>query len=200
MKKLFDTSLPEMWSKGLFEEKCYDLAAEHMDKILYTLFTATGQLLNGAKSMERAAAFTFERMDNTLIAAAIVEYFVNEDNPDKPGNWSFVWTFDETDIPENALRISIKDPQTHSYFRSIAGDKWGLTFKDAGCLIVLQTYTLEQIYKWLDENASEKEEVGVSLDAVFQARVAVEGGVKVFALEPAGEIKELIKGDAMIEK
>ena len=51
-----------------------------------------------------------------------------------------------------------------------------------------------------NENASEKEEVGVELDGVFQARVAVEDGKKVFAIEPAGEIKVLIKDDASIEK
>ena len=40
----------------------------------------------------------------------------------------------------------------------------------------------------------------VEQDAIFQARVAVENGEKVFAIEPAAEIKVLIKSDAMIEK
>ena len=62
------------------------------------------------------------------------------------------------------------------------------------------TYLLQQIYKWLDENAKEGEEVIVEQDGIFQARVAVENGEKVFAIEPAGEVKMLIKDDAAIEK
>lgn len=197
--KLFDTTLPQNFSKGLFEEKNYDLAPEHTDKITYTVFTATADLLNNVKSKERPASFVFDRIDGSVIAAAIVQYFPNEDES-KPGNWSLVWTFDEADIPENALRISLKDTQTHSYYRAIAGDKWGMKFKDPACLTTLLTYALEQIYKWLDENAAEGKEVSVEQEAVFQARVAVENGEKVFALEPAGEIKMLIKDDAAIEK
>lgn len=197
--KLFDTTLPQNYSRGLFDEKNYDLAPEHTDKIAYVVFTGTADLLNSAKSKDRATAFVFQRMDNSVIAAAIVQYFPNED-PSKPGNWSLVWTFDEADIPENALVISPKDAQTHSYFRAIAGDKWGMKFKDPTCLITLITYILEQIYKWLDENAVEGKEVSVEQDAVFQARVAIEAGEKIFALEPAGEIKMLIKDDASIER
>lgn len=197
--KLTETTLPQNYSKGLFEEKNYDLAPEHMDKITYTVFTATSNLLNGVKSKEKAAAFLFERIDGTVVAAAVVKYFPNEDES-KPGNWNLSWTFEESDIPEDALRISLKDPQTHSYFRAVAGEKWGIKFKDVACLVTLLTYSLEQIRKWLDENASETEEVKVEQEAVFQARVAVENGEKVFALEPAGEIKMLIKDDATIEK
>lgn len=197
--KLFETTLPQMYSKGLFEEKNYDLAPEHSDKILYTVFTATAELLNSAKSKDRPVAFVFETIDEKLVAAAIVQYFANED-ASKPGNWSLVWTFNREDIPEGALTINLKDTQTHSYFRSIAGEKWGIKFKDPACLVTLTTYALEIVKKWLDENASETNEVSVELDSIFQARVAVEDGQKVFALEPAGEIKMLIKDDASIEK
>lgn len=197
--KLFDTVLPQMYSKGLFEEKNMDLAPEHTDKITYVLFTAVSDLLNGAKSKERPTAFVFERIDGSVIAGAVVTFFPNED-ASKPGNWNLVWTFNDSDIPENALRISFKDPQTHSYFRAIAGDKWGMKFKNPECLVTLFNYMLEQIYKFLDENAVEGKIVSVEQDAVFQARVEIENGEKIFALEPMGEIKALIKGDADIEK
>lgn len=197
--KLFETTLPQNYSKGLFEEKNYDLAAEHTDKFCYIAFTAVSNLLKTAKTKEHPTSFEFSTIDGKIVAAAIVQYFPNED-ASKPGNWSLVWTFDEADIPAGTNRISLKDPQTHSYFRSVAGDKYGIRFKDPGCLTTLLTYLFEHIRKWLDENAEENKEVGVELEAVFQARVAVEGGQKVFALEPAGEIKMLIKDDAAIEK
>ena len=197
--KIYESQLPNNLSKGLIEDKNMDLAAEHTDKILYVIFTATANLLNHTKRKETAVSFEFNTIDGRVIAAAIVKYFPNED-PAKPGNWSMVWTFDEKDIPENAVRMSIKDVDSHSYFKAIAGEKWAFRFKDSGCLITLLTYTMEQLKKWLDENASESKEVSIEQDAVFQARVAVENGEKVFALEPAGEIKMLIKDDAAIEK
>ena len=111
-----------------------------------------------------------------------------------------VWTFNESDIPENTLRISLKNPDTHSYFRAIAGQKYGMKFKDPSCLITTMTYLIEQIRKWLDENAEDGKVISVECEPIFQARVEVENGEKLFALEADGEIKQLIKDDASIEK
>lgn len=197
--KLFETTLPQNYSRGLFEEKSYDLAPEHTDKISYIAFTGVANLLNSQKRKDKPVAFIMNRVDGKMVAACIVQYFANEDES-KPGNWNMVWTFDEADIPDNTFRIGIDDVNTHPYFRAIGGEKWGIKFKDQACLIILITYFYEQLYKWLDENAVEDKEVTIEQDAIFQARVAVENGEKVFALEPAGEVKMLIKDDAAIEK
>lgn len=197
--KINESTIPQNYSTALFEEQNFDLAPEHTDKFTLILFTAVSNLLNGAKSKDRPVSFEMETLDGKLVAAAICQYFENED-PEKPGNWSLVWTFDAADIPENSNRISIRNDLSHAYFRSIAGDKYGIRFKTPESLICTMTYIPMQIYKWLDENAKENEEVSVEQDAVFQARVAIENGQKVFALEPAGEIKMLIKDDAAIEK
>lgn len=196
--KLNETSLPQNFSKALFEEKNYDLAPEHMDKITCTLFEGTSNLLKAAERQDKPTAVTFERMDGSVIAAALAIFIPNEDES-KPGNWTLSWTFYEDDIPEDAVRISIKDTQTHPYYRAIAGDRWGMRFKDPGALVNLLTFALEQIEKWLDENAKESEEVSVE-DDNFRARVKVENGEKVFALEALGEVKAGIKNDTDIEK
>ena len=196
--KLLETQLPGMYSKGLFEEKCLDLAPEHMDKILDTLFTGVSNLLNHSKSLDHPVAFTIRKVDKSFIAGALVQYFDNEDKSN-PGNWSLVWTFDEADIPEAALKIDFSDLQTHSYFIAAAGEKYGMQFKTDAMLVDCISYALIQLKKWLDENAKEGTEVMIEQDAIFQARVAVENGEKVFAIEPASEIKVLIKIDAMIE-
>ena len=188
-----------MYSKGLFEEKCSDLAPEHTDKMFDVIFTGTANLLNQAKSQDKPTAFTFRKIDGSLIAAALVQFFPNEDKSN-PGNWSLVWTFDEADIPENSLKIDFSDTQTHSYFRQVAGEKYGMRFEGVTELVDCLTYALTSLKKWLDENAKEGSETSVELDGFFQARVAVENGEKVFALEADGEIKNLIKDDAAIEK
>ena len=197
--KLFDTQMPQMYSKALFEEKCTDLAPEHTGKMLDVVFTGTANLLNQAKSKEKPTVFTFRKINGDLIAAAMVRFFENEDT-NNPGNWSLVWTFDDADIPEGALVIDLSDSQTHSDFRAVAGEKYGMRFEDTAAMTDCLTYALIHVKKWLDENAKEGTEVSLEFDGFFQARVAIENGEKVFAIEPDGEIKNLIKDDAAIEK
>ena len=197
--KLLETQLPGMYSKGLFEEKCLDLAPEHMDKMFDTLFTGVSNLLNHSKSMEHPVAFTFRKIDKSFIAGALVQFFDNEDKSN-PGNWSLVWTFDEVDIPDTALKIDFSDPQTHSYFIATAGEKYGMQFKSDAMLADCLTYALIQLKKWLDENVAEDKTIGIECDGLFKARVAIESNEKAFALEADGEIKNLIKDDAAIEK
>lgn len=196
--KLFDTTLPGNYSKGLFEEKNADLALEHTDKMYDTIFTGAANLLNQSKSKDNATALCFRNVDHTLIAAAIVQFFPGEG--EDPGNWSLVWTFDEADIPEGSVIIEFENPQTHSYFRSVAGQKYGMRFEGVTEIMDCLTYALLQLKKWLDENAKEGSEVTVEQDGIFQAKVVVENGEKVFALIPGSETKVLIKDDQSIEK
>jgi hypothetical protein len=197
--KLFDTVLPEMYSKYLFEEKNTDLSSEFTDMLSDTLFTGTANILASCKSMEHPVAFTFTKLDGSFVAASIVQYFKNEDK-DNPGNWSLVWTFDEKDVPESALKIDFNDPQASSYFAGSAGSKYGIRFESTASMINCLLGFLVCLKKYLDENAKEGAEVSVEQDGVFQARVVVENKEKVFALEVDGEIKNLIKDDKAIEK
>lgn len=197
--KLMETQLPEMYSTTLYQDKCFDLAPEYTDMIFDTLFTGVANLLNQTKTMDKPVAYVFETVDKRFVAASVVQYFENSDEKN-PGNWSLVWTFNEEDIPENALRISINDAQSHSYIKTAAIDKHNFKYDDIDSLVTCNVSALELLKKWLDENAKENTEVMIELDGVFQARVAVENGEKVFAIEPAGEIKNLIKDDAAIEK
>ena len=77
--------------------------------------------------------------------------------------------------------------------------KYGLQWEDINAINECTRYLIQQIKNWLDANAVEGEEVGVEMDGVFQASVAIENGEKVFSIVPDGEIKKLIKDDAAIE-
>ena len=176
-----------------------NLAPEHTDKIADITFTAAAMVLNGYKTKEQPVALKFNRNDGSMVAAGLVQFFENEDN-DNPGNWSLVFTFDESDIPDNCKVITMDNPSIHPFFRSVGGDKYHLTFKTVQTVIDLPVYFFEQLRKWLDENTKEGEEISIECDGIFQARGAVEGGEKVFAIEPSGEIKMLVKDDAAIEK
>lgn len=197
--KLVETTLPGNYSRDIYEDNNLDLAAEHVDKMFDVAITATADILSHTKSTNHPTAFVFNDLGKNFVAAAIVQFFESTDK-DTPGNWSLVWTFEEGDIPENAVTITLDDPSSHTSFRGIAACKYGITFKDTGCLTTCIVSTMIQLKKWLDENAKEGAEVIIEQDSLFQARVSVENGQKVFAMEVDGEIKNLIKDDAAIEK
>ena len=198
--KFSDTQLPMEASKAIFEEKSFDVGVDHIRKIYDIAVTGAANILQGAKSMEVPTAYVFERFDETFVIACIVQYFENEDDKTAPGNWNMTWTFYKEDLPENTKIISINNAQTYPYFRSVSAAKYKMQFQDDGTTATTLVFMFEQLKKWLDENASENEIISIELDGVFQARVSVEGGEKVFAFEADGEIKNLIKDDAAIEK
>ena len=197
--KLLDSQLPALYSQTLHDKYRWDFGPAHLDKIYDVLFTGSAELLTNIKSTDRPAALVITGLNGVVVAAGIVQYFENEDESN-PGNWSLVWTFDEADIPENAFKVSISDSQVQPYFIGTAASKYGIQFKSSSALENLLTEAVVYLKKWLDDNASESEEVSIEQEGVFTARVAVENGEKVFAIEMDGLIKQLIKDDAAIEK
>jgi hypothetical protein len=192
------TNLPHNMSHGLYNEKGYDVGEAHIEKIFTVIFNGVAGILKDQKSKDNPVTFCITELDGKPVAFATVEYFDAEG--ENPGNWSMVWGFNPDDIPENATRIDLQNDLTHSYFREVAGNKYGMKFHDRTSIVTLITYAMEQLYKWLDENAKEGEVVEIELDSVFTAKVEIVDGVKVFAIDPAVEIKTIIKDDASIEK
>lgn len=192
------TNLPQNISAGLYNDQSYDYDAIHVDKLFYTLFYSVSYILREIKSKDHPVAFVITDIKDNEIAAAIVEYFEGEE--DNPGNWSLVWTFNMDDIPANAEKKTLQNDLYHPHFKAVAGEKYGMAFIDRTAIIVLMTYIVEQLYKWLDENAKENEVVEITLDGVFTAKVEVVDGKKEFAIIPAGEVKTIIKDDLAIEK
>lgn len=199
MQQLSQSILQENYSAHL-REMGYNLGPEHTGRMFTTAFVGVAEALSKIRSMDAPVAFKFNKLNGTSAAVAILQYFKN-DNPSLPGNWSLTWSFDETDIPEGSKVISTSDPATYSYFRSAALSQNKMMFQNDSVMVDLLVAAFEQLYKWLDENATPGEEVGIIQDNTFQARVIVdENGEKVFSLEPIGEIKMLIKDDAAIER
>ena len=199
-KRIYDTSLPANWSKRLFEEFMFTVAEAHFDKLANVLFCGTAGVLNSVKAgSKNPAAMVFRKSNKDFIAAAIVEYFENED-PNLPGNYSMTWTFYEDDIPADATIVDFDNKVVFQFYIGVAGSKYGMSFDRESAIIILTTLVLEEAKKWLDENAKESDIVEVEIPSVCLFRAAVENGEKVFAIEPMGEVKALIKNDASIEK
>ena len=195
---LKDTKIPQICSTGFYNELSFDIAWDAIPKLLDVLVTGVTEALADIKSKEFPVAFSFRESNDTFIAAAIVQYIPNEDK-NNPGSWNYTWTFYEDDIPGNCRIVSAYDAEFVSYFRAYGHTKWRMIFEESTFAGDIFRYILSVIKKWLDDHASDVEETGVKLEGVVQFRVVVEDGEKVFAIEPEGEIKQLIKDDSSIE-
>lgn len=197
--KFMDTSIPQEYNRRLFKEKNMEFPPEHTDKICYVLLYAVSEILSTFKDKQIPVSYEFYNNDrNKFIAAAIVQYIPNEDD-NMPGSWSLVWTFYEKDIPRNAKRINLNDESLHVYFRSVAGSKFGIRFKNGYCLVTMMTFLLDVIKKWLDNSLGNATDLTIELEGVMKAKVALEDNEKVFSIIPSAEVKAIIKDDAAIE-
>lgn len=194
MFNLMETTIPELYSRGLYDEKGYTLGAAQTENIASIYFIGTSEALRDVKTKEYPTAFVFEEANGTFNAAGIVRFIPSEDET-QPGHWNYVWTFDKTDIPENARIMRLKDADFQVYFRTTAA-KYRIGFCDTASLTELGNYLMKQLNKWLTDNAKPDEEVGVKLDGIFQARAAVEDNEVVKSIELIGETKAIIKDDA----
>lgn len=199
IKDFKDTKIPQIYSAGLYSEKGYDVAAEHAFKVLDIMVTGVTECLSDIKSKDFPVVFMFKQNNEEFIAAAIVQYFPNEDDMSQPGNWNYSWTFDKEDIPDNARMVYPSDNNMISYFRTTGTTKYGMVLEKADYASDIFRFLLATIKKWLDDNASETEVATVKYDGLIQFRVAVEDGEKVYSAEVDGEVKQIIKNDAAIE-
>ena len=199
MVKLNETNIPQNFSTGMYNDKGYDLSRDHTSLVADILFTGVSECLGDIKTKEHPVAFVFKKNNDEFIAAAVVQYIENKDDKNKAGAWSYVWTWDQDDVPKNARLVGPENAEMGVYFRGVSKNKYGAAFRDQAAIIEVTRYFLETLSKWLEENASESEEIAVEEPGVFQAAIAIENGVRVKSLVPEGEIKKLIKDDSAIE-
>ena len=196
-KKLMESTLPELYQRMLETEALQIIDSSHTNRVVEVLFEAVSKCLATMKTKDKAQAFIFEELNGAFIAGAVVQY--HDGGNDAGNNWSYIWTFDESDIPENSHLIKMTDIAAHEYFNSVSYDKFHTAVKDK-CIVQLYTKFMKVLSQWLSDNAVPGETVSICYDHVFEARVDVEGEEIIKSLEVDGELKTLIKDDSVIEK
>lgn len=177
------------------------------ERILKSFFAATAAYLSRMKvsKVDEATAMVLTDVSGNFKFGAIVEYHENDENPDEPGNWSFVMTFNEEDITALEAKKTVKKllysgETFKSVFDKVAYDIGAIEFQHEAymydaCLLVIDT--LIQI---LDREADPNDVVDIECPGYFTASVSVEFGEKVFAITPDGHLKAIIKDDIALEK
>ena len=177
------------------------------ERLIKTVITSFAVYLSHRKvsKADEATALVLQDINGNFKFAGIVEYHINETNPDEPGNWSFVMTFNKEDLDDLEKRKTVKKFLCgDDIFRRII-DKCGYdvggiqferdTFYHDACIMVIDTLT-----QVLDHEAKEGEVVDIEMPGCFTMSVAVENGNKVFSITPDGQLKALIKSDVALDE
>lgn len=200
-KKFRDTNIPEDFTKAISQQGIL-LSPTYVERIVNVLFTATSKCLGDVKDTTVPKAIVYRGIDNSFIAAAIVEYIKNEDDPTNisSGQWSYVWTLNEGDI-ENCQAIDVRSNSLIiPYFYTAMNEKYHCNFHDRDCCLKMMTLSVEMIIHWLMENTKDGEDTVLILDGVFVGKATVENGKIEMAIIPDGDMKILIKNDSEIQQ
>ena len=176
------------------------------ERLIKTVITSFAVYLSHRKvsKADEATALVLQDINGNFKFASIVEYHINESNPDEPGNWSFVMTFNKDDLEDLEKRKTVKkylvgDDTFRRVIDKCGYDVGGLqferdTFYHDSCIIVIDTLT-----QVLDHEAKEGEVVDIEMPGYFTMSVAVENGTKIFSITPDGQLKALIKSDVALD-
>lgn len=197
---LNETSIPQELRIKMCTEANFDWDLNDTEPIYKVLFTAISKHLGLMKSKENGSvALIINDYKANLLMAAIVRYIPNEDNPSMPGNWNLSYTLNPDDLKDVAVKMYSEDISFHRVMADVG--------RQVGRFEFISTAFIEDVTKWciqcllevLDKNAVEGSDVTIEQPDMFIARVAVEDGYKVMAIEPSAKTKQLIKSDAAIE-
>lgn len=200
-KKFKETQIPEDFARSIAQQSIL-LSPNYVERIANVLFTATSKCLGDVKDTTVPKAIVYRGIDNSFLAAAIVEYIKNEDDPTdmSAGQWSYVWTLSEDDIA-NCQAIDVRSNSlVVPYYYAALADKYHCSFNDRDSCLKMMTLMVEMIIHWVMENTKDGDETVLTLDGVFVAKGAVENGKIVVSIIPDGDMKVLIKNDAEIQQ
>lgn len=177
------------------------------ERIVKGFFASSAAYLSKVKvsKADEAVALVLTDVTGNFKFAGIVEYHENKENPDEPGNWSYVMTFDSKTLDnieknKGLKKLLYSSDAFKGVFDKVAYDVAGIQFQHQtymfdACLLVIDT-----LLQVLDREAKEGEIVDIELPGYFTASVSVEDGEKVFAITPDGHMKQIIKDDTALDR
>ena len=188
---------------GLEMEKKYNGFVDPTSavRMFKSMFIGVTSYLATVKSTKTPVAFTVEDEEGNFIVGAVIEYNeAPEEEDDVLGNWMYYWTFNKSDIPENATVYEVKNTQSH---KTIIDAVWQHTSgRFEGTESLIQTFIIGfgSLKDCLLDNAIEGDTYELVYPGVFTAAVAIEDGEKVLSITPDGLVKKMIKDDAALEQ
>lgn len=177
------------------------------ERIVKAFFAATAAYLSKVKvsKADEAVALVLTDVAGNFKFAGIVEYHENKDNPDEPGNWSYVLTFDSNTLDnlektKNLKKLLYSSDGFKAIFDKVSYDIAGIQFQHQTYMLDACMLVIDTLVQVLDREAKEDEVIDVELPGYFTASVSIEDGEKIFAITPDGHMKQIIKDDTALDK
>ena len=177
------------------------------ERIIKAFFASTSAYLSKVKvtKSDEAVALVLTDISGNFKFAAIVEYHENNDNPDEPGNWSYVMTFDAATLDnieksKTVKKLLYSSDAFKGVFDKVSYDIAGIQFQHQQYMFDACELVVDTLVQVLDREAKDGEIVDIELPGYFTASVSVEDGDKIFAITPDGHMKQIIKDDTALDR
>ena len=203
MSKVFEfgqTSIPSQYSINLNDNFGIIWVDSKTADIYRTLFSTIADTLkyNQSKDTPRIGMSMKDDKGNFKMGA-ILNYRKPEDGSEEDsGNWYLELTFDPADMTNLSVDM---DNHSDVFIRCAAYESNSICygrFRSTEIMYNMFNCAIDTLVNFLDANASESEEVEVSLRGIFTASVVVEGGQKIMSIVPGEYIKQIIKDDSAL--
>ena len=180
------------------EKEGYIVSAEEIVMFLETIIEGTSDFLRQVKSKHRNAV-VFKDLKGSFIAAAILEYNVNEEE-DGQDNYNYFWTFNEEDVtsdPETKIYEGTSN-QTMTMVMTRTKERSYVMPVELVLYLECKVLTgLADLTNMLAADVTDVEPISIEHEGFFKITLALEDGVLFKSFIPDGPIKTLIKNDAM---
>lgn len=194
------TSIPGQFSVNMIEKYKMNWADTNTATIFRVMFTSIADILKSKqdKNVPRTGFSMKDDKGNFKLGAIMTYRKPDAEEEEDSGNWYLEMTFD----PEDMVDIDKEIDNHTSEFTVVANDEAfriaGARFNQVKYIHIIFGCIVDTIIDFLDANASESEDVSVTLNGVFTASVAIENGIKVMSIVPGGIIKQIIKEDSIL--
>lgn len=203
MSKTFEfteTSIPTMFQVDLRENFGISWVDSRAPDFYRTMFATIADVLklNQSKDHPRIGLTMKDDKGNFKMGAILVFQQPDEGAEEDSGNWYLEMTFNEEDM--NDLSVSL-DNHSDVFVRCASIEASNICygrFRSTEVMYNMMDTAINEIFKFLDKNASDTEEVEVTLRGIFTASVAVENGIKIMSIVPGEYIKQIIKNDSAL--
>lgn len=181
------------FKQSVFTKYAFEIDEDIAKGYTKSLFTSFSEFLKIVKNEEEPVLLEVSSLTGEFLFGAAVRYNKNDD-PTKPGNWVFSYTFNAEDVADIRTRYLYTDPQfgviLSNTMYTLFNYVWNVDSDTAKRLTI---GCIESIRNFLEANAVEGDVTTLTCGDLFVATSGIENGEKVMAITPGEKSKEIVK-------
>lgn len=194
------TSIPSQYSINLKDNFGITWLDSRTADLFRTMFSAIADVLkyNQSKDSKRIGMTMKDEKGHFKFGAILTFKQPEEGSEEDSGNWYLQFTFNEEDMTD--LNVDV-DNHSDVFVRCAAQEATDICygrFRSTEIMYHMFNTAIDTLVQFLDVNATESEDVNVSLRGIFTASVGIEDGEKIMSIVPGEYIKQKIKNDAAL--